>query len=220
MRKMVFSNRERNKNTLDSLTRALANRDKTVINPGTVYVPQGNTTNNDNILGGAGSLLTGGLKLYSGLNNSGLFGSNEGGSEAIGNAINNSVYGSGESTSALGGAINNSVLGSGESTSALGSAIGSEAGGFSMPGGGWLSLGTGLMNGLNKGFNHSDDKEIMGGFGNGIQGFFNVNENDSDVMQGINGTLDGAMKGTAIFPGVGTVIGALLGLGSSFLDDI
>ena len=53
------------------------------------------------------------------------------------------------------------------------------------------------------------------------QAFFGIdNENDSDVMQAFKGVGKGAMMGTAIFPGIGTVIGALFGAGASFLDDI
>lgn len=217
---MSFSNKERNKSNLDSLTKALANRDKSVINTGTVVAPQTNTSN-DNVLGGASDLLTNGMKLYSGLKDSNLFGGNSSeGLGIFGSAANDYITDVPASNGIFGDAANSYIGGASSGGSAIGDAIGAEAGGFSMPGGGWLSLGTGVLNGLNKGFNHSDDKEIWGGVGNGIQGFFNVNENDSDVMQGINGTLDGAMKGTAIFPGIGTAIGAALGLGSSFLDDI
>lgn len=53
------------------------------------------------------------------------------------------------------------------------------------------------------------------------QAFFGINsEKDSDVMQGLKGAGQGALMGTAIMPGIGTAIGALLGLGASFLDDI
>ena len=53
------------------------------------------------------------------------------------------------------------------------------------------------------------------------QSFFGIdNKNDSDVMQGLKGAGQGALMGTAIMPGIGTAVGALLGLGASFLDDI
>lgn len=53
------------------------------------------------------------------------------------------------------------------------------------------------------------------------QAFFGINnKNDSDVMQTLKGAGKGAMMGTAVFPGIGTAIGALLGAGASFLDDI
>lgn len=53
------------------------------------------------------------------------------------------------------------------------------------------------------------------------QAFFGIdNKKDSDVMQGLKGAGQGALIGTSIFPGIGTAVGALLGLGASFLDDI
>lgn len=53
------------------------------------------------------------------------------------------------------------------------------------------------------------------------QAFFSIdNENDSDVMQALKGAGQGALMGTSILPGWGTAIGAVLGLGASFLDDI
>ena len=53
------------------------------------------------------------------------------------------------------------------------------------------------------------------------QAFFSVDsKKDSDVMQSLKGAGQGALIGTSIFPGIGTAIGALLGLGASFLDDI
>ena len=53
------------------------------------------------------------------------------------------------------------------------------------------------------------------------QSFFGINnENDSDVMQALKGAGQGALMGTSILPGWGTAIGAVLGLGASFLDDI
>ena len=80
-------------------------------------------------------------------------------------------------------------------------------------GGGYGSMATGAMNSLNtlgKG----------GSLGDAGQSFFGIDaENDSDVMQGIKGAGRGAMMGSTFGP-VGTAVGALLGLGSSFLDDI
>lgn len=53
------------------------------------------------------------------------------------------------------------------------------------------------------------------------QAFFGIdNEKDSDVMQSLKGAGQGALMGTSIMPGPGTIVGALLGLGASFLDDI
>ncbi len=53
------------------------------------------------------------------------------------------------------------------------------------------------------------------------QAFFSIDsKNDSDVMQALKGAGQGALMGTSILPGWGTAIGAVLGLGASFLDDI
>ena len=53
------------------------------------------------------------------------------------------------------------------------------------------------------------------------QAFFGIDsKNNSDVMQSLKGAGQGALIGTSIFPGIGTAIGAVLGLGASFLDDI
>ena len=225
MPKMSFYNKDRNNSTLQSLSQALANRDKSVINTGTITHPQENNKQ-DNILGGAGELATGGLKFGKALvdifGKGGESGFYNGEAELGGWLPNTGIFGEAiqkyiKDTPDY-GAIGNAINGTAGSGSAVGDAIGAEVGGSMSPMG-WLSLGQGVFNGLNQGFNH-EGKDILGGFGNGVQGFFGVNENDSDVMQGINGTLDGAMKGTMIFPGVGTVIGGLLGLGSSFLDDI
>lgn len=52
------------------------------------------------------------------------------------------------------------------------------------------------------------------------QAFFGIdNKNDSDVMQSLKGAGKGAMMGAPFGP-IGMAVGAVLGLGSSFLDDI
>ena len=52
------------------------------------------------------------------------------------------------------------------------------------------------------------------------QAFFGIdNKKDSDVMQALKGAGKGAMMGAPFGP-VGMIAGAVLGLGSSFLDDI
>ncbi len=49
---------------------------------------------------------------------------------------------------------------------------------------------------------------------------FNIDkDNDSDVMQAIKGTVNGASMGSSFGPW-GAAIGGVLGLGSSFIDDI
>lgn len=52
------------------------------------------------------------------------------------------------------------------------------------------------------------------------QAFFSIdNENDSDVMQALKGAGQGATMGMMFGP-IGAIVGGVLGLGSSFLDDI
>lgn len=52
------------------------------------------------------------------------------------------------------------------------------------------------------------------------QSFFGINsESDSDVMQALKGAGQGATMGMLFGP-IGAIVGGVLGLGSSFLDDI
>ena len=52
------------------------------------------------------------------------------------------------------------------------------------------------------------------------QSFFGIDDHkDSDVMQTLKGAGKGAMMGAPFGP-IGMAVGAVLGLGSSFLDDI
>jgi hypothetical protein len=52
------------------------------------------------------------------------------------------------------------------------------------------------------------------------QSFFGINsESDSDVMQALKGAGQGATMGMMFGP-IGAIVGGVLGLGSSFLDDI
>lgn len=76
----------------------------------------------------------------------------------------------------------------------------------------------GLQEGLNAG-NNPDEEVIAGGFGNGVQGFFGSNDYDNDIAQAIAGTTNGAKMGSTFGPW-GAAAGAVLGLGSSFLDDL
>jgi hypothetical protein len=82
-------------------------------------------------------------------------------------------------------------------------------------GGSYFPLIGGLVNSGTKALNGGSWKDDV------PQAFFGIdNEKDSDTMQTLKGAGKGAMMGTAIFPGIGTAIGALLGAGASFLDDI
>lgn len=60
-----------------------------------------------------------------------------------------------------------------------------------------------------------------GDYKDGLQGFFSVDsENQSDVSQALSGTVSGAQMGASVGGPWGALIGGVLGLGSSFLDDI
>lgn len=88
---------------------------------------------------------------------------------------------------------------------------GSNAAG-STPLGGAAGLGLSGLNSLNT-------LNQTGSFKDAGQSFFGIDKDDSDVKQGIKGTINGAMKGSAFGP-IGAAAGAVLGLGSSFLDDL
>lgn len=97
----------------------------------------------------------------------------------------------------------------------LGRDIFSSYQGMEGAGGSYFPLIGGLINSGTKALKGSSWKDDV------PQAFFGIdNENDSDTMQTLKGAGKGAMMGTAIFPGIGTAIGALLGAGASFLDDI
>lgn len=80
-------------------------------------------------------------------------------------------------------------------------------------GGGYGGIISGGVNGL-KSFSESGD------YKDGLQGFFGVDKDDSDVMQSIKGAVNGATTGGSVGGPWGAAIGGILGLGSSFLDDI
>lgn len=97
----------------------------------------------------------------------------------------------------------------------LGKDIFSSYQGMEGAGGSYFPLIGGLINSGTKALNGGSWKDDV------PQAFFGIdNEKDSDTMQTLKGAGKGAMMGTAIFPGIGTAIGALLGAGASFLDDI
>lgn len=203
---MKFYDKDKRKTNITALANALSKRDTTPINTGSITPVYVKKQDGQNVLSGAGDLLNGGMKLYNGLQNSGLFNGN--GANTSGLSLGN-YFGSDSS----GSMVFDNIMGNGGSGSMTFDNIGGGSGG----GFGYIGLANGLMNGINQGFN-SDDK-IMGGFGNGLQGMFGVDsDNDSDVMQGIKGTVNGATTGAAFGPW-GALIGGILGLGSSFLDD-
>ena len=79
--------------------------------------------------------------------------------------------------------------------------------------GGYGGLISGGINGLTSFAKSGDYKD-------GLQGTFGVNKDgQSEIMQALNGTKNGAMMGSTFGP-IGAVVGGVLGLGSSFLDDI
>lgn len=213
MNKLSFYNKDRNNSTLQTLSQALANRDKSEINTGTV--PQYRKSSNDDISGGASSFLNNGLKLGKTLfENYGNSGSGNTDLSAVGNAANNFVndvpdYGT------VGNAINSEVMGTAGTGSAVGDAIGAEAGGSFLgnvaPYGG-IIMG-GLRAGMN-GLNGGDWKDDV------PQSFFGINPEGSDTSQALNGAMQGAIMGMPFGGPIGAAIGAALGLGASFLDDI
>lgn len=215
MNKLSFYNKDRNNSTLQTLSQALANRDKSEINTGTVPQYRKSSNNNDDdVFGNAGSLLNNGLKLGKTLFEK--YGSSGGDTDlsAVGNAANNFVndvpdYG------AVGNAINSEVMGTAGTGSAVGDAIGAEAGGSFLgnvaPYGG-IIMG-GLRAGMN-GLNGGDWKDDV------PQSFFGINPEGSDTSQALSGAAQGAIMGMPFGGPIGAAIGAALGLGASFLDDI
>lgn len=121
---MNLYDREKNNNRLNSLAQALSTRNNTNVSI-TPFQPV-RTGENASTSTGAGldQLIGGGLSLYNGLKDSGLFGggSSSGGSSAISDSINSNIFGGGNSGSAITDAING--VGS---ESALSGAISSEA---------------------------------------------------------------------------------------------
>lgn len=204
---MRFYDKDKRKNNLQTLAYALSKRDTTPINVGGITPVQAKLQSGQDTVSGAGDLLSGGMKFYNGLKNSGVFDKGQGimsGEAELGGWLPKDTL------------IGGNYFGSGSSGSMTFDNLGASNSG--VPALGYLGVANGLMNGLNQGFN-SDDK-IMGGFGNGAQGFFGIDsKNDSDVMQSIKGAANGALMGLPFGGPIGAAVGAILGLGSSFLDD-
>ena len=99
------------------------------------------------------------------------------------------------------------TFGNSAGNSAASSTAGSSMGGY----GGLIG---GALNGLGSFAKDGDYKD-------GLQGIFSVDsENQSDVSQALSGTVNGAQMGASFGGPWGALIGGVLGLGSSFLDDI
>lgn len=81
--------------------------------------------------------------------------------------------------------------------------------------GGYGGIIGGALSGLMEGMRHGSswDEDVP-------QAVFGIDDNkDSDVMQSLKGAGKGAMMGAPFGP-IGMAVGAVLGLGASFLDDI
>lgn len=184
------------------------------------YPTQNQTTSsnsNSNLSNGIDSLVKGGLSLMNGLGSIRTDGADTGSGGVISENIDG--YANGNDTNSLGGSIfsnagdlynlYSSISSNGSSGSGLfsgGSSGGSGIGAY----GGLISGG---INGLSSFAQSGDYKD-------GLQGMFGVDdENQSEIMQAISGAKNGAMMGSSFGPW-GAAIGGVLGLGSSFLDDI
>lgn len=209
---MSFGNKQKNQNTIQSLTNALTNRDKRPINIGNVAVPQGSVSNNDNVWGGAKDAMAGAFNLGKGLYNSGLLsnGADSGSTGIFSSAANNFITETPDY-----GIFGNAINGTAGSGSAIGDAIATETSGSALgnvaPYGG-LIMG-GLRAGMN-GLNGGDWKDDV------PQSFFGINPEGSDVSQTISGAAQGALMGLPFGGPIGAAIGGILGAGASFLDDI
>lgn len=124
-------------------------------------------------------------------------------------------YDTGSTANSYGGGYNNKFNKTVNDMFGVGRDLFSSYQGMEGAGGSYFPLIGGLINSSTKALNGGSWKDDV------PQAFFGIdNEKDSDVMQTLKGAGKGAMMGTAIFPGIGTAIGALLGAGASFLDDI
>lgn len=178
---MRFYDKQKNNERIQTLANALARRDNTPINTGSVNANIGGNVNNTSVADGATGLVNGATGLYNGLKQSGLFdGHNDG---AIAHGIRDYIGGSNLSDSPT----FNNITGAGTGDNIIDSIVNSGA--------------NGSYNAV----------PLIGNFGK--------NSKDSDIMQGLKGTANGALSGLAVGGPIGAAIGAGLGLGSSFLDD-
>lgn len=213
-KKMSFYDKNRN-NTSNLLASALANRKEDNINTGAV-APRITSNKNTTSDFGIGGALNGAGQLYGAIKDKGLFGGEDMGNHLASNATGNTL-GNLENLSfaskAPAGIDNLSFMGNSagniDNLSFANSLRGEPAEG-GVPFLGLLSgakrAGLSALNG--------------GSFTEDVpQSFFNINKDDSDIMQTIGGAGQGVMMGAPFGP-IGMAIGGLLGAGSSFLDDI
>lgn len=215
MRGFSFYDKEKNKNTLDTLANALNNRKQTKINTGTITAaPQQKDNSDAELVNGAFRFGKGLYNMYNKGKENGYFnfGNNSGPTtfslsdytSAGGNggfdAIDNLSF-----TNKGGGVDNLSFANLGDSA---GSAAGS-SGGFK----GFGNIGGGSGGGAPWG-------AIAGFAKQGYNGLTGKNEADySDTEQTVAYPLQGAAMGSSFGPW-GALGGALYGLGYSFKDDI
>lgn len=124
-------------------------------------------------------------------------------------------YSTGSTANSYGGDYNNKFNKTVNDMFGVGRDLFSSYQGMDGAGGSWMPILGGVLNAGRSALSGGSWKEDV------PQSFFGIDDHkDSDVMQTVKGAGKGAMMGTAIFPGIGTAIGALLGAGASFLDDI
>ena len=194
---MRFYNKEKNQAKIDKLSNALAKRDTTPINinsvGGSSYVSN-SSSKGDDVVGGATDFVNGGMKLYNGLKQSGLFNGSSGASTdglSLGNYFGSGSSGSMTFDNIMGNA------GSGSMTFDNVSGQGGFGGGGGTP---WGAIGAGAKMGYNTVLG-KDDTEY------------------SDAEQSTIYPLQGASTMSKFGPW-GALGGALYGLGYSFKDDI
>ena len=205
-------NQEKNNNRLQSLAQALqASKSSNTNNAITAFQPvrSGEQQQGQSSLDGASNLLNNGLKLYNSLNDAGILGNNSsyGGNSAISGAINNNVFGSGESMSPISSAIDSNVMGTASNSGSISDAINSNVMGST---GGGASIGSSLPWGAIANAGKSLYNNISG----------HSPKEYSDTEQGVIYPLQGAANGFSLGGPWGALGGALYGLGYAFKDDL
>lgn len=225
----MFYNKERNLNRRNALMDALQSSRLDTRNNITPFQPvqPRQSAGGESVLGGASNLLSGAGNLYRGLQESGLFGSDKGLSiyddvntlstpsfssgSLLGNSINDNVLGNTSSDYGIfGNAANDYVLGNTSDSSLIGDAIGNSTGGGFVP---YVGIAKGGLNAGMSALNGGSFKDDV------PQAFFGIDDSDSEIMQALKGTGNGVMMGLPFGP-IGMAVGGLLGLGTSFMDDI